>query len=704
MFIIYCFLFVLLIGFIHFIIQKLRRDKKYKRKFYDFEDATSVVYIILVTILTYFVITIFFDDIRIANPYKRITYGKATAQPWLESSGFKELSDLYQGNVDYQLNFIKSHFDENQDMGPDVQLYDDEGTGIFNRYTSMSKNSKQEIADLGELGLGVYYFFRRDHTLSYDHLQKVKNRKLKYLNTYVGIQLYYFNDKNGAIKHFAKEIGLKGDIEGAYLYLSHIYDNEKDYKEIIPLAYNDSIKSFIPYEYKQRAYIAQNDVVNYFKNLLVHTFQNVNLIAFVGALLILFVWINYLKRVNVYQSKNWASIIFTIILSAVFVLPVWLLYDVYKFGFGFEENGKVINDFLYCVFGIGVIEELVKLLPFLLILKFTKTIKEPIDYIMYASLSALGFAFVENCLYFANGNINIIHSRALTASVAHMICSSIIGYGIVLAKFRYKKNQFFIGVLSFFVAAFAHGFYDFWLFHDVPLITFLFLLTGILVYASFINNALNHSMTSDANINLNTSKLSSDLAAGLIAVFVFEYIAMTAVYGPSIGTREFVSSTMSGGYLILFCSIRLSNIDIIPNLWAPIEYFTGLLPAQIIYGEKKPNYNALVGKRINIRLFRKKTMLENLLPVKGQIVKREQISGFSGWFLVKLDEPLAITKSNKEYILVRAKEKLGLIRKNEDLIISFTLIPDLQLLESHNKKLKDFKFIDWAIATRLEED
>ncbi|HET6225540.1 MAG TPA: PrsW family intramembrane metalloprotease [Bacteroidia bacterium] len=703
MFLIYSFLFVLLIGFINFIIQKLRKDKKYKRKFYDFEDGTSVVYVILFTIITYFSITIFLEDTRDPNPYKRISYGKATAQPWLESSGYKELTNQYQKNVDYEFHFIKSHFDENQDMGPDVQLYDDEGRDIFNRYTELAKSNNKEIADLGELGLGIYYYYRGDHTLSLDHLQNVNNHNLKYLNTYLGIQMYYFNEKQTAIKHFAKEIGLKGDVQGAYLYLSRIYDNEKEYNEIIPFAYNDTIKQYIPYQFKQRAYIAKNDVINYFKNLLLETFKNVNLIGFLGALLIVIVWMYYLKRVNVYQSKNWFPAIFTVVLSAIFVLPVWLLYDVYKYGFGFDENGEVINDFLYCVFGIGVIEELVKLIPFLIILKFTRTIKEPIDYIMYASLSALGFAFVENCLYFENGSINIIHSRALTASVGHMIFSSIIGYGIVLAKFRYKKNQFLIGLLSFFIAAFAHGFYDFWLFHHVPFITFLFLLTGILVYASFINNALNHSMTSDANINLNTSKLSSDLAAGLIAVFVFEFIAMTAIYGPSISSREFISSTLSGGYLILFCSVRLSNIDIIPNLWAPLQYFAGLLPAQIIYGEKKPNYNSLVGKRIGIRLFRKKTMLENLLPAKGQIVKREQISGFSGWFLVKLDEPLAITKSNKEYILIRAKEKLGLIRKNEELIVSFTLIPDLQLLENNNKKLKDFKFIDWAIATQLEE-
>jgi RsiW-degrading membrane proteinase PrsW (M82 family) len=494
-----------------------------------------------------------------------------------------------------------------------------------------------------------------------------------------------------------------GDIKGAYYFLSGIYDYEKQYNEITPLAYNDAIKQYIPYEYKQRAYITNHDLYNYFRTLFTQAFLNTNIIGLIGALLILLIWVFYLKKVNVYQKGNWKSILFTILLSSIFVLPVWLLYDTYKYILNFSLNGNVINDFLYCVFGIGVIEELVKFIPFLIILRFTNVIKEPIDYITYASLSALGFAFVENFRYFDDGSINIIHSRALTASVAHMIFSSIAAYGLILSKFKYKKKTFLFGLLFFFIAAFGHGFYDFWLLNkyvsDFSIFTFSCLLVGILVYASLTNNALNHSLTSSDNIKLNTSKLASDLAAGLIAVFLFEYIAMVFIYGPTIGNREFIGSTLSSGYLILFASIRLSNIDIIPGEWSPIEFFAGLLPAQIIYGDKKPNYNSLVGKRINIRLFRKKTILETLLPLEGEIVKREKISGFSGWFLVKLEKPMPISKSNKEFILIRPKERFALIKKGDDTIVSFAFIPDITLLENSNKKINDFKFIDWAITT-----
>ena len=272
-----------------------------------------------------------------------------------------------------------------------------------------------------------------------------------------------------------------------------------------------------------------------------------------------------------------------------------------------------------------------------------------------------------------------------------------------LFKFKYKKNTalFFIGF--FFIAAFAHGFYDFWLLNeyvsDYYIFTFICLLTSILVYSSFINNALNNSLTSADNIKLNTTKLSADLAACLVGVFLFEYICLSFIYGPTIGNREFISSTLTGGYLILFLSIRLSNVDIIPGEWSKIDFFVGLLPAQIIYGDKKPNYNSLVGKKLGFKAYRAKGLLFNILPVTGEIIKREKISGFSGWFLVRLDQPLRINKGVTDHILIRAKEKFELIDNKNNTIISFVVIPKMELLNDSNKKLENFSFIDWAVVT-----
>jgi RsiW-degrading membrane proteinase PrsW (M82 family) len=703
MFVIYFFLIIALGAFTNYLIQKFRKDKKYKRKFYDFGDNSNLVLVLIILILTFFSFNFIADDPIFQDKKEQLSYGKNSAQPWLVSEVYRTQVNQDSFNLDLHHEWIEAHFDENQDMGPSEQAYENERTYLHNFYTRFAASKDQRVADIGELGLAIYYYHRNDFTLMKVHLDKVKNDKLKYLNTYLGIANYYYNEPVLWEQNFIKEIRLFGDRKNAYTELARRYNWEGRIAELRPLVYNDYTRQFVPFSIRTRIYIVERDLGGYLKNLSGQVFRNTNIIGFTGALMILLIWILYIRKVNVFQRKSWINITFALVLSSLLVIPVWFLYDWYQYILGFDLNGEPVNDFLYCVFGIGLIEELIKFLPFLIILRFTKSVKQPIDYILYACISALGFAFIENFRYFDDGSLHIMHSRALTASVAHMCFSSVIAYGLILAKFKYKKNMLLMFFPFFLIAALAHGFYDFWLISpsvsEFRFLTFLLLLTGILVFSSFINNALNNSTATADNINLNTGKLAADLASGLLCVFLFEYVCLTLIYGPTIGNRELISSTISGGYLILFVSIRLSNLDIIPGEWSPIDFFVGLLPNQVIYGHRKPNFNSLVGRKIRLRALRKQGLLSPILPVSGEIIRREKISGFSGWFLVKLDNSIYLNKKQQEYVLIRAKDKSELIGTNPDTITSFMLIPDLSKMDAQNKKTGHFLFVEWVVVS-----
>ena len=56
--------------------------------------------------------------------------------------------------------------------------------------------------------------------------------------------------------------------------------------------------------------------------------------------------------------------------------------------------------FLYAFLAIGLLEELAKLLPFLVVILRFKDFDEPVDGIVYASFLGLGFAAAENLYYF----------------------------------------------------------------------------------------------------------------------------------------------------------------------------------------------------------------------------------------------------------------------------------------------------------------
>lgn len=697
---IFFFLFLLLIGFITYLVQKFRADKRLNRKFYDFGDGSAIVYTVTAMILIFIGANMFMNEPQFDSQEEKAEYGKETAQPWLVSQTYRAQVAADSLNPDLMFNLIDAHFDPAQELRPDDYLYNVEDAFFYQYLLRLTTNDDTAKRDFGHLFLGVRYFYKGDMDDAQAHLAEVKDTTLKYYNNFLGRVNYYYGDRTIGKNNLWTEIRLNGYKSGAYKNLALIYDHENDYNYLAMLTYTPESREYVPYHIRTGVYIRANDIKNYTRDLFSQLGANVNLVGFSGALLILFVWMLYLMRVNIQRKAGWITAIVVVLFSAVLIFPVWLLYDFYEFGLGFTMNGEVVNDLLYCIFGIGVIEELIKIIPFLIILFFTKKIKEPADYILYASLCALGFAFVENFHYFKQDSLNIMHSRALTASITHMIDTSIVAYGLVLAKFKHRKSQVLYFFLFFLLAAVSHGFYDFWLLNDVvsafSLVTFMYLLTSILIYASFINNTLNNSSDPSANILLNTAKLSSDLAASLVGVFLFEYICLTWIYGPTIGNRELLTSILGGGYLILFLSLRLSNIDIFPGEWYRIEWFVGFSPLQFIYGSKKPNYNLALGKKVRIQNFKPNSKLSTLLPVGGEIIRREKIRGSYGWYLVKIDPQIPFNDYNREYVMIRPKNPMHLLKKEEDHFFHFATIANLEALNLEKKPDNAITFIDWV--------
>jgi len=116
--------------------------------------------------------------------------------------------------------------------------------------------------------------------------------------------------------------------------------------------------------------------------------------------------------------------------------------------------------FAYAVLAIGVIEESVKMIPFLLVVLRFKEFDEPIDGIIYASFIALGFSAVENWLYVPYLDSAAAYARGFVAPVLHIVFASIWGYYIGRAWLcRRRFVATVIGSLA--LTAFLHGVYDF---------------------------------------------------------------------------------------------------------------------------------------------------------------------------------------------------------------------------------------------------
>ena len=134
---------------------------------------------------------------------------------------------------------------------------------------------------------------------------------------------------------------------------------------------------------------------------------------------------------------------------------VGLRYDAY-----FLAETNLVGLFAYAVLVIGVIEELAKMIPFLLVVLTFREFDEPIDGIIYASFIALGFAAVENYYYLPSLTHFESYARGFAGPVLHIVFASIWGYYIGRAYLAKRRIPGVIaGALAF--TALLHGIYDF---------------------------------------------------------------------------------------------------------------------------------------------------------------------------------------------------------------------------------------------------
>jgi RsiW-degrading membrane proteinase PrsW (M82 family) len=114
----------------------------------------------------------------------------------------------------------------------------------------------------------------------------------------------------------------------------------------------------------------------------------------------------------------------------------------------------------FSLLAIGPIEELAKMLPFVLIALRFKAFDEPLDGIIYASFIALGYAAAENVYYAEFLTPLEVAARGFASPVVHMLFASIWAHWITQAWLT-GKSLGLPTALGFLLSALLHGAYDF---------------------------------------------------------------------------------------------------------------------------------------------------------------------------------------------------------------------------------------------------
>lgn len=193
-------------------------------------------------------------------------------------------------------------------------------------------------------------------------------------------------------------------------------------------------------------------------------------------------WLVFFYRRDRYEPEPKKVIARVFLGGMLMVIPAGALELLGKEGLSAARtSGDLGLIFFYSFFFIGLIEEGLKFLLLAFAVNYRKDMNEPVDGIVYGITAGLGFAAVENLFYTVTMGFEVGLWRAVVTCLAHATFSGWGGYFLTAGAPKLTVGQRFF--LGFGVAVFWHGFYDFLIFLDTPLLSAASLFTtGILLY------------------------------------------------------------------------------------------------------------------------------------------------------------------------------------------------------------------------------
>jgi len=296
----------------------------------------------------------------------------------------------------------------------------------------------------------------------------------------------------------------------------------------------------------------------------------------IGAICGGMLWINYFIKIDVLEKERIIDII--IALSIGFLTPtlaLWLYFGLEFFGINF--NGQLINDFLYSIFGVGLIEESSKLIGVFIAFKvLKKRINEPIDYLVFAGIVALGFSVRENFIYYNNYGSQIATGRTLISCLIHIINTSICVYGIYRFKLFNKGNIYINSLVAITTAIVSHGLFDFFLVQPFlgDLTSFLAMgvyLIGINFWIQMLNNAINFSPFFNYQKISSTTQLYKTIFFWYLLVLMLEFGYVYYYKDASQAISDTAKNLFNEGVLLIVVALRASRLKINKRKYFPIK-------------------------------------------------------------------------------------------------------------------------------------
>lgn len=200
-------------------------------------------------------------------------------------------------------------------------------------------------------------------------------------------------------------------------------------------------------------------------------------------------------------------------------LVVFITYNIIGIGAlnpfeGLYETGNLLVSLPACIFGIGVVEEFVKVLPVILIVYYSKNVLQPQTVVFYGLISGIAFGVFEGVEYQLGPNFQMLIdygveeaylgsyisniARLTSLPFLHAVWCGIAAYFVAFA-FLYPRFRRSLFLLAIMVPATIHGLYDYLCFNvDISLATIPVVIVGVVLLMVYLSMGYNfHTRLAD---------------------------------------------------------------------------------------------------------------------------------------------------------------------------------------------------------------
>ncbi len=547
--------------------------KKLKKRATFLNISILVAYLLFV--LTCF---FFFKEPTFADWKTELAFLQKTTQNEKAEHFLHEQLTTHLHDIALHYAYITNHFKipKNKRYGRQTVIRDDKT--IHSYYASVLPTSDAMLVNIRHYAMGLLASHEEKYELAEYYFDLIEDDTMPYVHNSKGYILKEWKQFEEAEILFKKELRLSnGNFSSAYSNLFSTYMEQQRYDEFLALSKTPEAREFIPLHMLRRICIVKDKPLLYIQLSLRHDFEHAHILGFIAATGIMLFWLFYLRQLDVFEPEKWHYLWLALGLGIVFSFAALPLYDLMEQFWGFDLNGQFFNDLVYCIFGIGIIEEFVKIVPLLLLLAFPQITNEPFDYVLYASVSALGFSYMENIMYFDKYSMDILHGRATYSTVSHMVDSSIIAYGLYMNNLVWKKPLWLVFPAFLLVAATAHGLYDFFLVNETAslfsILTTVVFISELCIWNIIKTNALNHSSFFDLKIKIEMEKLNRYLVLGIFFLMSYEFFALSWVAGAPYAMRKIFYAFFATFFIFSYLSPHLTQFKLAKGKMWPLRYW-----------------------------------------------------------------------------------------------------------------------------------